>query len=96
MNLRDLIEELPPGKDRDDLLGYLTNNPQLSNSTLTKARSQNGRLVMAPHTWRQQVQHVVNEIIAPDSLHWMDDDDAMSASHVCRRSLQEVQNRYEQ
>lgn len=96
MNLKGSIEELPAGKDRDDLLVYLAGNPQLSNSTLTKARSQNGRLVMAPHIWRQQVQKVVHEIIAPDSLHWMDDDDAISVSHVCRRSLQEVQIRYEQ
>jgi hypothetical protein len=96
-NLKESIENLPASKDRDDLLRNITNSPRTSNSTaLTKAKSQKGRLVMAPHIWREHVQNLVHEIVAPDSLHWMDDDDGMSVSHVCRRSLQEVQIRFEQ
>ena len=96
-NLKESIEQLPAGKERDDLLRNIISRPQISNSTiLTKAKSQKGRLVMAPHIWRERVQNLVHEIVTPDSLQWMDDDDGMSVAHICRRSLQEVQIRFEQ
>lgn len=98
MSLKESIEQLPAGKVRDDFLESITSNPRHSNSTqaTTKAKSQKGRLVMAPHIWREHVQNLVHDIISPDSLHWMDDDDGMSVSHICQRSLQEVQIRFDQ
>ena len=97
MGLKESIEQFPAGNDRDDLLRIITNSPQNSNSAvMTKAKSQKGRLVIAPHIWRERVQNLVQELVTPDSLHWMDDDDGMSVAHNCRRSLQELQIRFEQ
>lgn len=96
-NVKESINQLPSGKERDELLRNITNIPHISNFTiLTKAKSQKGRLVMAPHIWRERVQNLVHEIVTPDSPQWMDDDDGMSVAHICRRSLQEVQIRFEQ
>lgn len=98
-SLKESIEQLPDGKDRDDLLRNISSSPRISSSTpaLTKTKLQKGRLVMAPPIWREHVQNLIHEIIVPDSLHWMDDDDdGMSVSHICRRSLQELQIRFEQ
>lgn len=51
---------------------------------------------MAPHVWRQHVQNLVQNIIIPDSLCWMDDDDGISVANICLRSLQEIETRFKQ
>ncbi|KAF9567437.1 hypothetical protein CPC08DRAFT_22231 [Agrocybe pediades] len=60
----------------------------------TKEASNAGRLVMSSRIWRQKVQEVVQEIIAPEPLSWMDDD-VTCAPDICKRALFEVRSRFE-
>ena len=69
---------------------------QLDGTITGRAKFNKGRLIMPPHVWRQRVQDLVQEIIAPETLSWMDDDEGTSASHVCNCSLYELQVRFEQ
>ncbi|KAF8961112.1 hypothetical protein BDZ97DRAFT_1664899 [Flammula alnicola] len=61
-----------------------------------KSKASTGRLILPPHIWRQRVQTLVQEIVAPDTLSWMDDDEGSSVPHLCQRSLYEIQIRFEQ
>ncbi|KDR84098.1 hypothetical protein GALMADRAFT_219929 [Galerina marginata CBS 339.88] len=84
------IETLDKSSERDAFLDALSDFPAVSGSNRA-----NGRLILAPHLWRQRLHDLIQEIVAPDSLSWMDDDAGSSVSHLCKRSLYEIQVRFE-
>ncbi|KAF9534591.1 hypothetical protein CPB83DRAFT_754578 [Crepidotus variabilis] len=50
---------------------------------------------MAPHLWRQRVETVISEMVSPEELAWMDDDESLSVSHICNQALEELQARFQ-
>lgn len=44
--------------------------------------------------WRQRVRDLVNDIIAPDALEWMDDDETLTDEAYARRALIDMQARF--
>ena len=51
---------------------------------------------LPPHVWRQRVYNLIQAIIEPEPLAWMDDDDVTFIPDLCRRSLDEIQLRFKQ
>jgi hypothetical protein len=45
--------------------------------------------------WMSRVRVLVEKIIAPDSVDWMDDDTSMSRNSYMTRALSDIQNRFE-
>lgn len=78
--------------DREELARY---SGDTVGSTVT-ASPNVSRLMLAPYVWRQRVYNLVQAIIEPEPLAWMDDDDATFIPDLCRRSLDEVQLRFKQ
>lgn len=80
------------GPERDELLLQLSQPPVV----IAPSDVNKGRLIMAPHIWRQRVHALVEEIIHPDTLSWMDDDEGSTVPHLCKRSLYEIRIRFEE
>jgi hypothetical protein len=53
-------------------------------------------LMPSPHMWRQRLYNLIQAIIEPEPLAWMDDDDAPFIPDLCRRSLDEIQLRFKE
>lgn len=85
-----------PQPDRDifpeELARYLGNTVELVATVSVNA----SRLVLSPHIWRQRVYDLIRDIIDPEPLTWMDDDDTTFIPDLCHRSLDEVRFRFEQ
>jgi len=92
------MQQLPASQERDAFLDHMSKllRDRSGPMTVTRGRATKGRLIMAPHVWRQHVESLVQNIIAPDSLCWMDDDDGTSVTNICLRSLQEIETRFKQ
>lgn len=85
---------------RNSLLKQLADISDLhegvSNAT---TKSNEGRLSIPLRVWKRRVQALVQEVIFPENLSWMDDDvddDALGISNVCKRALFEIHSRFEQ
>lgn len=46
-------------------------------------------------SWRIQVKLVVQAIVEPDEILWMDDDESLSDMQYINRALSEVENRFD-
>ncbi|CAA7258548.1 unnamed protein product [Cyclocybe aegerita] len=93
--LRETMESVIPSPERISFLEELSKYPQ-EHETSNKSKANEGRLIIQPHVWRQRVQDSVQDIIYPDVLSWMDDDEGSSVPDLCQRSLYEIQVRFEQ
>ncbi|TCD67266.1 serine/threonine-protein kinase M1 [Steccherinum ochraceum] len=49
----------------------------------------------APHPWRNRVRIIVQAIVEPDEISWMDDDESLSDSQYISRACNEVENRFD-
>ena len=81
-----------PQADRDVWLEELARYPRDTVGLAATA----SRPILAPHVWRQRVCDLIQVIIDPEPLAWMDDDDAAFIPDLCRRSLDEIRVRFEQ
>ena len=85
-----------PQADRDVFLEEFARHlGDTARSTVT-ASPNVSRLMLSPHVWRQRVYSLIQAIIEPEPLAWMDDDDAAFIPDLCRRSLDEIQLRFKQ
>ena len=91
--LQELAAEIPQA-DRDVFLVELA---RYSGDTVGSvvAASPNA-LMLSPHIWRQRVYDLIQAILDPEPLGWMDDDDAAFIPDLCHRSLDEIRVRFEQ
>lgn len=85
-----------PRADRDVFLEELTKYPGDTVGSVVTTSANASRLMLSPHIWRQRVYDLVQGIIDPEPLAWMDDDDAAFIPELCRRSLDEIQVKFEQ
>jgi serine/threonine-protein kinase ATR len=88
------VKTMNESPERNILLKELTPNNIPPPTIIPNAI--HGRLTTPPHIWRQRLQVLVAEIIAPDALSWMDDDEELAPALLCRRALYDIQSRYEQ
>ncbi|EAU84196.2 atypical/PIKK/ATR protein kinase [Coprinopsis cinerea okayama7 len=58
------------------------------------AGSTQARMNLKDHVWRRQVQELVQAIISPDSITWMDDDFRPNEPYTLRRILADVAERF--
>ncbi|KAJ3516810.1 hypothetical protein NLJ89_g892 [Agrocybe chaxingu] len=93
--LRETMESVVASSERTSFLEELSKYPKEHEIT-NKCKANEGRLILQPHIWRQRVQDCVQDIISPDTLSWMDDDEGSSVPDFCQRSLYEIQVRFEQ
>lgn len=91
LSVRGTIEVMNESPERDAFLRKVSDLGAVS-----KAPNEvTGRIEhpLPPDRWKQGVQDLVQEIITPDTLSWMDDD--LSLPHFCKRALHEIQARFE-
>jgi hypothetical protein len=85
-----------PRADRDVFLEELARYPGDTVGSVVTASPNPSRLMLSPHIWRQRLYNLIQTIIDPEPLTWMDDDDAPFIPDLCRRSLDEIRVRFEQ
>lgn len=90
--IKEQIAGMQQSPERDALLQQISQPPSITSPPDVNR----GRLLMAPHVWRQRVHALVEEIIYPDTLSWMDDDEGSTVPHLCKRSLYEIRMRFEE
>lgn len=93
--LREMAAEIPHA-DRDVFLEELARYPGDTVGSMVTVPANASRLMLSPRIWRQRVYDFVQDIIYPEGLTWMDDDEASFIPDLCRRSLDEIQVRFEQ
>ena len=93
--LRELVPEIPQA-DRDVFLEELARYSGDTVGSMVIASPNVSRLMHSPHAWRQRVYNLIQAIVEPEPLAWMDDDDAAFIPDLCHRSLDEIQLRFEQ
>lgn len=93
-SMMEVVKTMPESPECNILLKELTPNNIPPPTIIPNAT--HGRLTTPPHIWRQRLQVLVAEIIAPDPLSWMDDDEELAPALLCRRALYDIQSRYEQ
>ncbi|KAH9482313.1 Serine/threonine-protein kinase ATR [Psilocybe cubensis] len=83
-------ESLPISPERDIFLEELTKlTTESSHSNAVQHQFD-----ISSRVWSHDVRQLVEEIIAPDTLSWMDEEET-SASQLCKRALLEIQSRFE-
>ena len=82
--------------DREVFLEELARHSGDTVGSMVTASPNVSRLILSPHVWRQRVHNLIQAIIEPEPLAWMDDDDATFIPDLCRRSLDEIQLRFKQ
>jgi serine/threonine-protein kinase ATR len=90
-----MVAEIPQA-DRDVFLEELARYSGDTVGSMVTASTNVSRLMLSPHVWRQHVYDLIQAIIEPEPLAWMDDDDAAFIPDLCRRSLDEIQLRFKQ
>ena len=90
-----MVADLPQA-DRDIFLEELAKYPGDTVGSMGTASPNVSRLMFSPHIWRQRVFNLIQAIIEPEPLAWMDDDDAAFIPDLCRRSLDEIRLRFNQ
>ena len=96
-NLKETIQQLRSSSEKDEFLKRLSQYPIAPMASYVPQRCVNGRLVLTPAVYLDHLKNnVLHDIIAPDCLHWKDGGHGWSVSQLCERSLQEIQNRFEQ
>ncbi|KAI0080860.1 hypothetical protein K474DRAFT_1682349 [Panus rudis PR-1116 ss-1] len=50
----------------------------------------------ASKDWRATVKKIVQSIVEPDDLNWMDDDESLTDAQYIHRALQDIESRFEQ
>lgn len=93
--LREMVAEVPQA-DRDVFLEELTKYSGDIVGSMVTVSPNVSRPMLSPHIWRQRVYNLIQAIIAPEPLAWMDDDDAAFIPDLCCRSLDEIQLRFKQ
>ena len=93
--LREMVAEVPQA-DRDVFLEELTKYSGDIVGSMVTVSPNVSRPMVSPHIWRQRVYNLIQAIIAPEPLAWMDDDDAAFIPDLCCRSLDEIQLRFKQ
>ncbi|KAF8165694.1 hypothetical protein B0H34DRAFT_690087 [Crassisporium funariophilum] len=94
--LQESLVTIKSSPEHKAFLAELAKFPKVVPEASTRHSNNKGRLILSPHIWRQRVYDLVQEIIEPEPLSWMDDDEATSVPHLCQRSLCEIQVRFEQ
>ena len=92
------LQELAPKIPETDRAVFLEELARYHVGSVVPASVNTLSLMLSPHVWRQRVYALVQDIVGPESLAWMDDDDDDAAfiPYLCRRSLNEIQVRFEQ
>ena len=91
-----------PQADREVFLEELARYQKDTIGSVVTASANAFRLMVPRHIWRQRVCDLVQGIIDPEPLTWMDDDDGAHIGELafirdlCCRSLDEIQLRFEQ
>ena len=81
-----MVAEIPQA-DRDVFLEELARYSGDTVRSTVRASPNVPRLMLSPHVWRQRVYNLIQAIIEPEPLAWMDDDDAAFVPDLCRPSL---------
>lgn len=64
-------------------------------SVLTSSATQAPtRLNMKEHVWRKEIKNLVQTIISPEPLAWMDDEFRPNETHFIRRVLNDICDRF--
>lgn len=96
MSVKQTLERADASLERTSFLSRLTpGDTAIPTQTNKQQKSEQGRLIIAPHVWQQRLQHLVGEIIVPDPVAWMDDDEGLSVPQLAQRALFEIRNRFE-
>lgn len=90
-----MVTEIPQA-DRDVFLEELARYPGDTVGSMVTASPNISRPMHSPHIWRQRVYDLIQSIIDPEPLAYMDDDDAAFIPDLCRRSLDEIRLRFQQ
>jgi hypothetical protein len=85
-----------PQADREVFLEELARYRKDTFGSAVTISPNQSRLMLSPHIWRQRVCDLIQAIIDPEPLAWIDDDDAAFIPNLCRRSLDEIRIRFEQ
>ncbi len=96
MSVKETLERASASLERTSFLSKLVpGDIAITTQTAKQQKSEQVRLIIAPHVWQQQLRVLVGEIIVPDLLAWMDDDEGLSVPQLAQRALFEIQNRFE-
>ena len=96
MSVKETLERASASLERTSFLSKLVpGDIAISMQTTKQQKSEQGRLIIAPHVWQQRLRVLVGEIIVPDLLAWMDDDEGLSVPQLAQRALFEIKNRFE-
>ena len=94
-NLRYLWTTLPRGNnDFDELLQSVDRRLESLDSLYADV-DMDAQPEPPQRTWRIRVRTIVQAIIEPDEISWMDDDESMSDTQYIARAFSEVENRFE-
>lgn len=91
---RERLSILAQNPRRANILNLLDAFPSNDATSSHRPPVNPGYIMMPAHTWRQNVCDLVQEIVSPQIVSWMDDDDQDSAAHLCRRALYEIESRF--
>lgn len=92
--MKEILETSEASPERTSLLSELA-AIDINSSTHQERKPSQGRLIIPPHVWQRRVQDLVAQIIVPDLVTWMDDDDGLSVPQLAQRALFELHNRFE-
>ena len=96
MSVKETLERASASLERTSFLSKLVpGDIAITTQTAKQQKSEQVRLIIAPHVWQQRLRVLVGEIIVPDLLAWMDDDEGLSVPQLAQRALFEIQNRFE-
>ena len=59
------------------------------------ATAPEGSLKRSSHRWKQELFELVQAIVSPSNVDWMDDDGNFSTGEYCQRALYDVQAHFE-
>ncbi|TFK43883.1 hypothetical protein BDQ12DRAFT_199518 [Crucibulum laeve] len=68
---------------------------KLSETSLCPEKLSTGHLFSKPSRWKRCVREAVEEIVTPESVSWMEDDDESNEQEFATRALGEIQDRFE-